>query len=1637
MGFTHVSPPAQGPGLWEVKAMNFPGRTGSALRIQWLRRKRRLNDEVEAIVSARGSGGGREYLVKWDGHPKSAATWEPAANCANCRVLVVEFEKKEKAAVLRRNTQEVAGAQQPNPAKKDARNRAVPARPAAHRPAANSRPFASRRGAELVPTNRAPVEGEPYAIGTRLTAAYRKHVCEENDSIVSVVEGIEDPLVHRDLLRAQMLAVNRRLLLGPKLRAKSLLKAGTILLIPDAACKLHSTVTKYLGFFDAGDVHSERWEATDGDDLIYKVDASNVYEGMGYSTDPDGAYMGERVVRRFENGGESDGVVVGRMAAGQAADEPAVWLVLHNDGDREDLEKHELEEAIALAKQEVPAAKKQRALPADEEELQSESGTQSDRGAASAAGQEDGENLTSCPLTRKTRPHDGWTAEEEDILQMTIDARVPPKSASAWDDFAAVYNAASHSRRRTGGSLKQRLIKLRKATELNRLEAGAVEAELQPVGARVRTNLASKKQADVQAAALDEHPEAAAVAGQEETGVAVEAVAALKEVLAAVEEDVAAPAEKPPAAVALNDEQPSSRSSQSFLNLSSMQREQVASVTAVVGCDGVVENAVERQEVDAAAAGADAAVAKAAEEEAVVVQAELGASAAMVSVAAAAVDEKEGQPEPSKQRPDAAEGAVSDRKEPKKLADGKTFIHCCVQQLQLASGEQAERGGAAYAVAAVTALGAFATAGAAVVDTTANRVKEDAAPVAAEAEAKAASAAARAVSVAAPSNAQLSDESLQNESALNDLVLEEPTAATPNGRVKIWNSKPKFRCCPSDGCAQWLDLQWFDLGTFLEDNPHCTIYSKFTEIYRNLQKETPEAFECSASKQRTAEKAVAMEAATVQMPALALAAVEAAPEEEAAVQHYGGQEMDQDTVREQANEAVEVAAVEEAPEQEAGQHHHHRHVQESEETVEDVLQFVGLTPNEKLAIGTAVCTSDGDRGTVMGTSNGYYKLELTDKTIMHCRIHRLQLASYDQLEREEENDQEDEEEDDDGAARGEGSGVFHGLTPDDDLEIGTQVVTCDGWRGDPVFENSVGTTRPEPVVSRANGFTDETFTYCRIQQLQLAEAQTKSRHRGARGIDKKLEEGDQVVTAKGKHGTVISRANGYYRLQLADKSYTHSRAQQLLLASGQKEDVPSQQLRRASQPERNNLMNLGHPSARDTQTDSTGKDSFVSLDIKCLICLSEPEPGTEICTLRCGHQYCRGCIEQWWMAAENNTCPACRKVFPSFRGSAYSTISDEPVVRTQEVELPSPRPNKRTRMHNDPPANRRLRGQIRPTSCGRYNHRPKCQCHQGSAACMTPGRLMVPTNRAPVEGEPYAIGTRLTAAYRKHVCEENDSIVSVVEGIEDPLVHRDLLRAQMLAVNRRLLLGPKLRAKSLLKAGTILLIPDAACKLHSTVTKYLGFFDAGDVHSERWEATDGDDLIYKVDASNVYEGMGYSTDPDGAYMGERVVRRFENGGESDGVVVGRMAAGQAADEPAVWLVLHNDGDREDLEKHELEEAIALAKQEVPAAKKQRALPADEEELQLGELKELEGDDDEANEADAKGAASSGQARSECTEAAAAAAVAMAAPVEVALEPLCMPPPVLCGGGFAASRLADPFGWMLATQAMQPGLPMAE
>ncbi|KAL8451264.1 hypothetical protein Emag_002821 [Eimeria magna] len=47
--------------------------------------------EVEHILYSRGSGRGKEFLVKWKGYPDNQATWEPLSNLTNCKDLLRAF----------------------------------------------------------------------------------------------------------------------------------------------------------------------------------------------------------------------------------------------------------------------------------------------------------------------------------------------------------------------------------------------------------------------------------------------------------------------------------------------------------------------------------------------------------------------------------------------------------------------------------------------------------------------------------------------------------------------------------------------------------------------------------------------------------------------------------------------------------------------------------------------------------------------------------------------------------------------------------------------------------------------------------------------------------------------------------------------------------------------------------------------------------------------------------------------------------------------------------------------------------------------------------------------------------------------------------------------------------------------------------------------------------------------------------------------------------------------------------------------------------------------------------------------------------------------------------------------------------
>jgi hypothetical protein len=66
----------------------------------------------------------------------------------------------------------------------------------------------------------------------------------------------------------------------------------------------------------------------------------------------DGDFVGKRVRRIFPHG-HADGVVTRWIPADEKEGDPPFWHVVHEDGDQEDLERHELDEAMANFEQQV------------------------------------------------------------------------------------------------------------------------------------------------------------------------------------------------------------------------------------------------------------------------------------------------------------------------------------------------------------------------------------------------------------------------------------------------------------------------------------------------------------------------------------------------------------------------------------------------------------------------------------------------------------------------------------------------------------------------------------------------------------------------------------------------------------------------------------------------------------------------------------------------------------------------------------------------------------------------------------------------------------------------------------------------------------------------------------------------------------------------------------------------------------------------------------------------------------------------------------------------------------------------------------------------------------------------------------
>ena len=61
---------------------------------------------------------------------------------------------------------------------------------------------------------------------------------------------------------------------------------------------------------------------------------------------------------------------------------------------------------------------------------------------------------------------------------------------------------------------------------------------------------------------------------------------------------------------------------------------------------------------------------------------------------------------------------------------------------------------------------------------------------------------------------------------------------------------------------------------------------------------------------------------------------------------------------------------------------------------------------------------------------------------------------------------------------------------------------------------------------------------------------------------------------------------------------------------------------------------------------------------ECRICgddFSKMQPGTVVSRLTCGHLFCAKCIEQWFQAAAQNSCPTCRRIYSGLRSAKMTT----------------------------------------------------------------------------------------------------------------------------------------------------------------------------------------------------------------------------------------------------------------------------------------------------------------------------------------------------------------------------------------------
>lgn len=69
--------------------------------------------------------------------------------------------------------------------------------------------------------------------------------------------------------------------------------------------------------------------------------------------------------------------------------------------------------------------------------------------------------------------------------------------------------------------------------------------------------------------------------------------------------------------------------------------------------------------------------------------------------------------------------------------------------------------------------------------------------------------------------------------------------------------------------------------------------------------------------------------------------------------------------------------------------------------------------------------------------------------------------------------------------------------------------------------------------------------------------------------------------------------------------------------------------------------------------DPSQKHNMVCNDRECAVCYSEAGPFRKLC---CGHEFCGGCIKQWYSKGTGAGCPMCRRAI-YFKG--FHAVRDE------------------------------------------------------------------------------------------------------------------------------------------------------------------------------------------------------------------------------------------------------------------------------------------------------------------------------------------------------------------------------------------